>query len=216
MAKNTNATKQCRSCKSEIDAKASKCSKCGSKQGNWMRRHPIMTGLLGIILFFIIIGVANSGSSQKVGSNGTSSQSSNSTQQKNVTYKIGDKVKMGDVILTVNNVSTSQGSTYSTPSDGNQWVDLNVTLENTGSSQQYITTLGQMYVLDGKSNQFQVTPTDKAMENPGSYGLDGAIVAGAKKTGWVGFEVPKTATGLKFQYNASFYNDQSILVDLGM
>jgi len=200
----------------EIDAKAKRCPHCQADQRGWFRRHPILTALFVIIIFIIVVSAASNGnSSQKVDTNGTTTQSG-STSQQNTTYKVGDHIKMGDVILTVNQVETSQGGQYSSPSAGNQWVDLNLTIENTGSTQQFITTLGQMFVLDNKNNQYQVSVTDKALENPGSTGLDGAIVAGAKKTGWVGFEVPKTAKGLKLQYNASFYNNQSIEVDLGM
>jgi hypothetical protein len=54
------------------------------------------------------------------------------------------------------------------------------------------------------------------LENASSLGMDGALVAKAKKTDWVGFEVPKTSKGLKFQYNASFFSNKNILVDLGM
>jgi hypothetical protein len=112
-------------------------------------------------------------------------------------------------------VETSTSGQYTKPSEGNQWIDLNMTIENTGSKQEFITTLGQMFVLDDKNNQFQVAVTGKRLANPGSQGLDGAIVAGAKKTDWVGFEVPKTATGLKLQYNASFFNNKNVLIDLG-
>lgn len=76
--------------------------------------------------------------------------------------------------------------------------------------------MGQMFVIDGQNNQYQVAVTGKRLENSGSLGMDGALVAKAKKTDWVGFEVPKTATGLKLQYNASFYSNKNILVDLGM
>jgi len=41
-----------------------------------------------------------------------------------------------------------------------------------------------------------------------------STVAKAKKTGWVGFEVSKTATGPTFRYNASFWIDKAILVEL--
>lgn len=202
----------------EIDDKAKKCPHCQTDQRGWMKRHPILTGIFGLIIFFVVIAVISNGSSsQKVGSNGTAAQSNTDNQPKNTTYKVGDKIKMGDVILTVNSVETSQGGQYTNPSQGNQWIDLNLTIENTGSTQQFITTLGQMFVLDDKNNQFQVSVTDKALQNPGSIGgLDGAVIAGAKKTGWVGFEVPKTAKGLKLQYNASFYNNQNILVGLGI
>lgn len=182
----------------------------------------------GLIIFIglIVIGViAGSGSdNKKVGSN-TSGSGSNSSETANnegtsddqqEIYAVGDSIQMGDVILTVNEVETSESGQFTSPSEGNHWVDLNITIENTGSSQEYITTLGQMFIIDGDNNQYQIATTGKRLENAGSLGLDGAIVAKAKKTDWVGFEVPKTATGLKFQYNASFWNNKNILIDLGL
>ncbi|QQS38797.1 DUF4352 domain-containing protein [Candidatus Woesebacteria bacterium] len=171
------------------------------------------------LLVIIVIGVFSSmgSDSEKVGSNSDNTQASNNdSQQSQETYKVGDKVQMGDVILTVNNVETSDGAQYTKPSEGNHWVDVNMTIENTGSDQEFITTMGQMFVIDGENNQYQVAVTGKRLENSGSLGMDGALVAKAKKTDWVGFEVPKTATGLKLQYNASFYSNKNILVDLGM
>jgi len=63
--------KICKSCKSEIDAKATKCPKCGTDQRNWFGRHKIITGILVVILVFIVIGVAGSkgGSTSSSGSN---------------------------------------------------------------------------------------------------------------------------------------------------
>lgn len=171
------------------------------------------------LLIIIVLGMIGSkgGDSKKVGTtnNSTATQNSTNSQPAQQIYKVGDKVQMGDVILTVNKVETSQGGQYTKPSSGNQWIELNLTIENTGSNQEYITTLGQMFVTDKDNNQYQTTVTSKRMENPGSLGLDGALIAKAKKTDWVGFEVPKTATGLKFQYNASFWSNKSIVVDLG-
>lgn len=171
------------------------------------------------LLVIMVIGVIGSmgSDSKKVGSNSGSTETSNTAKQPaQEMYKIGDKVQMGDVILTVNKVETSQGAQYTKPSEGNQWVDVNMTIENTGSSQQYITTMGQMFVIDADNNQYQVAVTGKRLANAGSLGMDGALVAKAKKTDWVGFEVPKTSKGLKFQYNASFFSNKNILVDLGM
>lgn len=116
--------------------------------------------------------------------------------------------------MTVNKVEYSQGGQYTKPADGNEWVNLNVTIENTGSSQQYVTTLGQMYIRDGEKNSYQVAVTNKAMENPG-FGLDGTVIAQSKRTGWVGFEIKKGATRLQFQYNGSMFGGKSALVDLG-
>ncbi len=97
-------------------------------------------------------------------------------------YSVGDKVKLGSAIISVNNVGFSQGSTYTKPAEGNEWLNLNVTIENTGSTNQYITTLGQMFIRDGENNSYQVAVTDKVLENP-SLGLDGTILPKSKRTG---------------------------------
>ncbi len=173
------------------------------------------------LLVIVVIGVIGSmgSGSKKVGSNSDTTEIKTTTEnnkQTQETYKVGDKVQMGDIVLTVNKVETSTAGQFTKPSEGNHWIDVNMTLENTGSSQQYITTMGQMFVIDSDNNQYQVAVTGKRMQNAGSLGLDGALIAKAKKTDWVGFEAPTTAKGLKLQYNASFYSNKNILIDLGM
>lgn len=71
-----------------------------------------------------------------------------------------------------------------------------------------------MYVRDGQNNSYQVAVTDKSIESINNH-LDGAIIAKSKRTGWVGFEIPKGATGLQFQYNGSLWGGGTILVDIG-
>ncbi|MFZ2523494.1 MAG: DUF4352 domain-containing protein [Minisyncoccia bacterium] len=161
-----------------------------------------------VIVVLSIIG-SDSSNPQKVGETVV-----NNTVEKSTTFKVGDNVKLGNSIVTVNKVEYSQGGQYTKPAEGNEWVNLNVTIENTGSSQQYVTTLGQMFIRDSEKNSYQVTVTNKAMENPG-LGLDGAVIAQSKRTGWVGFEIKKGVTGLQFQYNGSMFGGKSALVDLG-
>lgn len=213
--------KKCKSCQSEIDVKATKCPHCQADQRGWFRKHPILT----VIFVVVAIGIfgsasgSNSGNksqTQKVGENNTAKVVETVVEKEKVgDYQIGDKIKMGNVILTVNKMEKSQGGGYTKPSEGNQWIDLNMTIENTGSNQEYVTTLGQMFILDDQNNQYQIAVTAKRLENP-SIGLDGAIIAKAKKTDWVGFEVPKTSTGLKFQYNTNLFTGGKIVVDLGI
>jgi hypothetical protein len=186
-------------------------------KGGENKLKKIIKWVLIALVVIIVIGAigGKSNTSQKVGT--TTNPASNTPEQTAVqSYKIGDKIQMGNIILSVNKTETSTGGQYTKPAEGNKWIDLNLTIENTGSSQEYITTMGQMFILDAENNQYQVAVTAKRLQNPGSLGLDGALIAKAKKTDWVGFEVPKTAKGLKFQYNASFYSNKNITVDLGM
>lgn len=70
--------KKCKSCMSQIDSKATKCPKCGSDQRSWFRRHPILTGLLGLFLLGIILAAIGSGSKS-----GTNSGSATTTSASN-------------------------------------------------------------------------------------------------------------------------------------
>lgn len=166
-----------------------------------------------IIVFLIIIGSGND-SPKKIEDAGNTNNDKTSQASNAQVFKVGDQVKIGSSIITVTKVEYSQGGQYSKPTEGNEWINLNVTIENTGTTQQNVTTLGQMFIRDGEKNSYQVAVTNKSLENPG-FGLDGSIIANSKRTGWVGFEIKKGATGLQFQYNGSMWGGNSALVDLG-
>lgn len=171
--------------------------------------------MLGVVVPLIIIGASGDSSPKKVGENQqATSPTQQAPQEQPKSFKVGDQIKLGDSVVTVNKVEYSQGGQYTHPSEGNEWINLNITIENTGTSQQYVTTMGQMYIRDGSENSYQVAVTNKALENPG-FGLDGAVIAKSKRTGWVGFEIPKIAKGLQFQYNGNIFGGRNILVDLG-
>ncbi len=65
-------TKKCKSCQTEIDAKAKKCPHCRADQRNWFSRHPIITGIVAVILIFGVIGAIG-------GSKGSNSSPENSS-----------------------------------------------------------------------------------------------------------------------------------------
>lgn len=203
-------TKKCKHCQTDIPVSAKKCPNCQSDLRNWFRRHIVLTILGGIILLIVIAGIMGSGSPSKIGENPATGKGSSQEQ----IFKVGDQVKVGNSIVTVNKVEFSDGGSFTKPTAGNEWLNMNLTIENTDDAQQYVTTLGQMFIRDVENNSYQVAPTDKIMENP-SLGLDGTIIAKSKRTGWVGFEIKKGATGLKFQYNASVFGGKIITVDLG-
>jgi hypothetical protein len=72
--------KQCKACKSEIDSKATKCSKCGSDQRNWFRKHPILTVILALFVIGMI-GSSKGGSKTENSTELTNTQKSQATQQ---------------------------------------------------------------------------------------------------------------------------------------
>lgn len=78
--------KKCKSCQTEIDAKATKCPHCQTDQRGWFRRHPILTGILGLVMFFIIVGaIGSSGSKSTTPASNTAPNANNTNTQPTAT-----------------------------------------------------------------------------------------------------------------------------------
>jgi len=221
-------TKKCPKCSEVIQASAKRCKHCQADLRSFFAKHKILTGFLAliiIIIFFSIIGSYNEtrDTMKDIGKTVENNEKQldkyqaivdNSSNKKDESsYKIGESAKLGNAIITVNKIETSKGGQFSKPQEGNEWKNLNITIENTGSSEQYITTLGQMFVRDGEGNSYQVAITNKSMENVNNN-LDGTVIAKSKRTGWVGFEVKQGVKGLQFQYNGSMWGGGNVLFSL--
>ena len=128
------------------------------------------------------------------------------------TYKLGEKITAGSAIVSVNKIQVSKGTGKSVPGSGNEWLNVNLTIENTGDDKADIASTGTMTASDSSGNIYQSTTTDKTST---TLTIDGTVLGKDKKSGWVGFEVPSGATGLRFEYNGSLFGGGPILVDLG-
>lgn len=67
--------KKCKSCQKEIDPKAKKCPFCQTDQRGWFAKHPILTGLLVLI----VIGIIGAAAGGNKGTSTTNSTSENNT-----------------------------------------------------------------------------------------------------------------------------------------
>ncbi len=221
-------TKSCPKCSEQIQSSAKVCRHCQSDLRSSFAKHKILTGFLVLVVIVIFSSVISSYNETQdtlsaVGETAADVESqldkyqaivdNSPSKQTTTVHKVGENVKLGGAVVTVNKVATSVGGAYSKPQVGNQWINLNITIENTEDSEQYVTTLGQMFLRDGDGNSYQVAVTDKVMESVNNN-LDGTIIAKSKRTGWVGFEVKKEAGGLQFQYNGSMWGGDNIVVDL--
>src|SRR3990172_4725789 len=82
--------KKCKACQKEIDDKAKKCPHCQTDQRNWFARYPIMTGLLGLIVFIVIISATGTSGSNSKSSNVSSDVKTREQDVKEETTKIED------------------------------------------------------------------------------------------------------------------------------
>lgn len=73
--------KKCKDCQSEINDKASKCPHCQTDQRSWFRRHPIFTGIIGLLTFFIIFSAISGGNKTPSKSPSVNSKSVNTSSE---------------------------------------------------------------------------------------------------------------------------------------
>jgi hypothetical protein len=83
--------KKCKSCKTEIDSKATKCPHCQADQRTWFRRHPILTGVL-ILFVIVIIGGSADGNKNRAYPQAPATITFTNAEQKDPDNKIA-KVK---------------------------------------------------------------------------------------------------------------------------
>ena len=210
--------KQCKACKSEIDAKATKCPKCGADQRIWFARHPIWTVILALMLIGIVSSAANSGKGGTSSGTGTSSSPSSQQPSGAKTGKIGQTVADGDLAFTVNSISTasSVGNSYVAKTAQGIYYIITIKIDNNGKDTKTINA-SDFNVVDSQGRKFDYSNDGQlAMEeSTGTTDLFlQQVQPGLSVTGKIIFDVPKDATGLKLLAQGGLFTD-GVSIDLG-
>ena len=125
-----------------------------------------------------------------------------STPIKNLS-NVGDTAETGDFQVTVFGFTDPQPSVneYIEASPGMRFVSVDVQITNPGSDeQQTFSSLLGLHLLDDQNFQYTEDLMDAGL-TPGPP--EGEIAAGQSIRGFVAFEVPDTATGLKLRVQAN-------------
>ncbi len=182
-----------------------------NKKTNWFMKHKI----LSVIGLFIIIGViASSGKSQtatKVSDASSNNKTTSATKEQTV-FKVGDVISFDGKKVTVVSVERNwnTGNEYIKPQSGNEFVEVQLTIENDSNNQISYNTFdwkiqdSQGVIKDISSNTYI------ADGNLGS----GNLAANGKVSGVLIFEVTNGDKGLVLQYNPSFWSDKKLEIQL--
>ncbi|EGT0001093.1 DUF4352 domain-containing protein [Clostridium perfringens] len=130
-------------------------------------------------------------------------------QNKTETFKVGDTVKTKDFNITVNKVTTSDGGEFIKPQDGNEFLKVDITVENISDKSQNVSSVMMFKVVDKDGRSYDQSFT----ENQNGQ-LDGEVGAGRKMSGEYIVEVPKGSTGLQLEFNSSLLSGGQVIVDL--
>lgn len=163
----------------------------------------------------VLLGVVAIGTSIFVGCGNNVSKKVETQKQeqkqesKSKIFSIGDTVKTKDFNITVNKVEISNEEKTLKPADGNEFLKVNITVENTSDKLQSISSVMMFKIMDSKGKAYDQAFTDDKNEP-----LIGDIEPKEKITGEYIVEVPKGINGLKLDFNSSLLNGKQVIVNL--
>jgi hypothetical protein len=131
------------------------------------------------------------------------------TNAKIETFKIGDSVKAGNLIFTVNSTRTDAGGEFIKPDEGKIYYIIDVTVENTGDEPESVSSLMMFKLIDSDGYNYSVT------FGPETQGqVDGEISAGRKLRGELVYEIPEDTEGLELEIDPTVFGSGQIIVEL--
>jgi len=160
-----------------------------NKGGEIMKRF-LFVLLVSLVLVLTACSVTTT-TPEKI--NDTSQTQQTAKQQ---IFKIGDKVKMGDLAITLNSAQLVLPDEWNQPTDSNnQFLFVDATIENLGNQSVVISSLMMFKLVDkdGREQNIAIHTKQKGQ-------LDGELGPSRKMTGQIVFEVPKTSKLSDFEF----------------
>jgi hypothetical protein len=127
-------------------------------------------------------------------------------------YALGDVIEVGDLTLTINEVTYPTGDSFNLPKEGNQFIVIDLTIENKGSEAKSVSTMLQMGLKDATGQLYDID-ISATMASGGST-PDGEIAPGEKLRGQIGFQVPEGVSGLVFVLDLEIFDQRKLFVAL--
>jgi hypothetical protein len=183
------------------------------KDGNWFKKHKILTGILALIVLAIIISVSSgSGSDNQSNDQGSSSGSASNNTPK--TAKIGQPVRDGKFEFTVKGMKCGEksvGNEFLKTKAQGQFCRVNLTVKNIGdeaqtldsSSQYAFNSSGQKYSADDEAAIY--ADTSNGSTASGTWYND--VNPGNTVKGDLFFDVPAGVRPVKVELHDSAFSN---------
>ena len=124
-------------------------------------------------------------------------------------FNINDTVEAGDLDFSVNGVRTSDGSSFSKPDEGNQFLIVEVTINNNGGESENISSMMMFKLVDNEGISYNQSIM---ADTKGS--VDGELGAGRKMRGEIAYEVPKNISKFELEITPHLMQDELIVIDI--
>ena len=178
------------------------------KEGNWFKRHKVLTVLMSIVVLGIIIGAARGGGSDNTANN-TNNNGSEEAAATAETAKIGSAVRDGKFEFVVKSIEcgkTVVGADYLTKQPQGQFCLLALRVTNIGDTQQYFSDSDQK-LLNSEGTQYSPDSTATLYHSNNSNVWLAQINPGNSVEGVLVFDIPKDQTPTHAQLHDSFMSN---------
>jgi len=122
-------------------------------------------------------------------------------------FKLGETVETKVMKVTLTNVEKSEGEEFLAPDEGNEFVLLDITVENISDKDIVVSSiLGfNAYVDDTAMNEDYAALTSAKKET-----MDATVAPGKKMSGTLGYQVPKDWKEIEIHYEPEVWKDIKI------
>lgn len=206
MENNTNLTKLCKHCKTEIPKDAKICPNCRKKQGGKLKWVFIVLAVI------VVIGIASGGGDDEdkvkktgeVASNEEPGKEDKQEDKSNI-FQVGDIVETDNLKITfVSAEQYTEENEFLQPKDGYEYWRFEFKFENISKSDQSVSSMmdWECYADNSKVDQSWIG---------GDNGLDATLSSGRTTQGAVYFEVPEGAESIELEYDINFWQSDKIV-----
>lgn len=171
--------------------------------------------LIIVVVVFGVIGASGDDTPKKVDTNNATPESTKENDNKKnepKVFNVGDTVELKNFKFAVNKVYGVEGNQFSKPKEGNEFIAIDCTLENTSDKEQSVSSILMFKVVDKEGRACEYSLLGQAAAKAGQ--LDGNIAPGRKLTGVYVIEVEKGTTGLELEFDGSFVSGNKVIVNL--
>ena len=201
----------CKNCGKEIDDKAVVCPNCGvaTSEKKKKKKHPILGAIILIFGILLIVGAVSGGGDkpEKVGEASVNRSTSPATTEK-TEFKVGDKVDLNDIVVTLVDVSEHTGTAYTKPSDGKVFVLCEFEIENNAGKDIAVSSI---MCFEAYFDDYSTSMNLSALLNTDKAQLDGSVAAGKKMNGVIGYEVDSDWSELEIRFTPNFWSGKDII-----
>ncbi len=166
----------------------------------------IKRGLCAMIALLLIISLAACGTSGPIKEEYSGSENSSPSQTEDLIFGLNETAVFEDLKITATEIKESTGESFFAPENGNVFVGVKFTIENTSSEEKSISSI---LLFDAYADDISCSLSLSASAAFDGSTVDGTIAPGKKLVGWYTVEIPQGWSELELNVQDDWLSNNS-------